>query len=589
MGVGDADQGGAVVLSHRCSLTPLAAAPLQRVGLQVLTPQQAVLREDHDDVALRDQLLVRRLQVTVQDLRPPLVPEALPQVRQLVPDHPVQRPGVPQNPLVGRDVRLKLAHLLLQLLALQAREAAQAHVQNRLSLELGEAEPVDQSLLRHVVVRGLPDEADHLVDPVHRPQEPLDDVGPRRGLVQPELGPAAHHVAPVAQEEPQDARQGQEPGGLSVQGQIDDAERRLELRALVELAHHEVRVGVPVQLQDDPHPLPVRLVADVLNPVDDLVLGRLHHRFDQRGLVHCVGDLGDDDVHLAAPAVLHVHPAADDDLAATRPVGVVDALPSQYLASRGEVWPRQPLHEVRQAGLLRIDPLLEEPAEDVRHLPQVVRRDVRRHADGDARAPVYQKVGQDGGKGEGLLEGLVEVRPPLHGVLVDVRQHQLAQLVKPGLRVAHGCGPVPVHGPKVALSVHQAVPQAPVLRQAHHGVVDGAVAMGMVLTHRFSDDAGGLFIGGIVAEPQLGHRVEHPALHRLQPVAHVRQGPADDDAHRVVEVAVLDLPHQWQGKDPFPCQRPLDLLFRHKINDLPKALQHSPERRADARSLIRSR
>jgi hypothetical protein len=32
------------------------------------------------------------------------------------------------------------------------------------------------------------------------------------------------------------------------------------------------------------------------------------------------------------------------------------------------------------------------------------------------------------------------------------------------------------------------------------------------------------------------HRVEHAAVHRLQAVAHVGEGPADDHAHRVVEV-----------------------------------------------------
>ena len=37
------------------------------------------------------------------------------------------------------------------------------------------------------------------------------------------------------------------------------------------------------------------------------------------------------------------------------------------------------------------------------------------------------------------------------------------------------------------------------------------------------------------------HRVEDPALNRLQAVAHVRQRARDDDAHRVVEIRLTHL------------------------------------------------
>ena len=37
-------------------------------------------------------------------------------------------------------------------------------------------------------------------------------------------------------------------------------------------------------------------------------------------------------------------------------------------------------------------------------------------------------------------------------------------------------------------------------------------------------------------EPQLRHRVDDAALHRLEAVRDVRQGAVEDDVHRVVEV-----------------------------------------------------
>jgi len=56
---------------------------------------------------------------------------------------------------------------------------------------------------------------------------------------------------------------------------------------------------------------------------------------------------------------------------------------------------------------------------------------------------------------------------------------------------------------------------------------------------------GGAFPEGLVpGEAVLVHGVEDAAVHRLQAVPHVGQGPAHDDGHGVVDVALLHLLHQ---------------------------------------------
>ena len=50
-----------------------------------------------------------------------------------------------------------------------------------------------------------------------------------------------------------------------------------------------------------------------------------------------------------------------------------------------------------------------------------------------------------------------------------------------------------------------------------------------------------LLVAAVGAEAEVVHRHEDAPLRRLEAVAHVRQRPADDDAHRVVEVAILEL------------------------------------------------
>ena len=50
-----------------------------------------------------------------------------------------------------------------------------------------------------------------------------------------------------------------------------------------------------------------------------------------------------------------------------------------------------------------------------------------------------------------------------------------------------------------------------------------------------------LLVAAVGPEAEVVHRHQDAPLRRLEAVAHVGQGPADDDAHGVGEVAVLQL------------------------------------------------
>lgn len=65
--------------------------------------------------------------------------------------------------------------------------------------------------------------------------------------------------------------------------------------------------------------------------------------------------------------------------------------------------------------------------------------------------------------------------------------------------------------------------------------------MRVVLTHDVTDDAGALVPAAVGAVTTVVHRVDDPTVYRFEAVAHIGQGTPDDDAHRVVEVRVLDL------------------------------------------------
>ena len=74
--------------------------------------------------------------------------------------------------------------------------------------------------------------------------------------------------------------------------------------------------------------------------------------------------------------------------------------------------------------------------------------------------------------------------------------------------------------------------------------------MRVELPHDVADDARALRVGLVGAVAAVEHRVDHAAVHGLEPIAHVGQGAPDDDAHGVVEVRPLHLELQVDLVDP---------------------------------------
>ena len=88
------------------------------------------------------------------------------------------------------------------------------------------------------------------------------------------------------------------------------------------------------------------------------------------------------------------------------------------------------------------------------------------------------------------------------------------------------------------------------MRHTHHGLVDGTVAMRVVLAYYLADHRRALAKAGLRKQPEVGiHGVEDTPLHRLKPVADVGERAARDDAQRVVEVALLRGLVEWDRVD----------------------------------------
>ena len=326
-------------------------------------------------------------------------------------------------------------------------------------------------------------------------------------------------------------------------GQKDHAEAFLQLGVLVELIQHNLRLRAALQLDDDAHAVAVALIADVADLLDDLLVHQFGDALDQPRLVHLVGNLGDDDGVAILVEVLAGHLGAHQEAAATVGVGVLDAAAAMNEAAGGEV---RPLHELQHALERRLRVAYQLDGR-VQNLSNIVRRDIGGHAHGDAVAAVHQESRNARGQNGGLGRAVVKVGDKVHRVLVNVGQQVAGNSRQAGFGVTVGRRRIAVHAAEVALSIHQRVAQAEVLRHAHQRVIHRAVAVGMILAQHFADHLGALDVLAVVQQTHVMHRVQNAAVHRFESVAHIGQSAANDDRHRIVEIRTLHLVFDVDG------------------------------------------
>jgi hypothetical protein len=260
-----------------------------------------------------------------------------------------------------------------------------------------------------------------------------------------------------------------------------------------------------------------------------------------------VGDGRDDNLFavpfelLLLPLPLHPDGALPVlvDLAQRGPVG-------DDLAAEREV---RPLHLVEQVGDGGVR-LVDQQDGRLQHLGQVVRGDLRGHADGDAGGAVDQQVREPGRQHHRLAPGAVVTGGQIDRLAVQFAQQQFGLPRQLRLGVPVRGRRVAVHRPEVPLPVHQRHAQHPVLRHADQRLVERGVAVRVVVAHHLADDLGALERLLVHGQVQVVvHRVQDAPLHRLETVAHVRQRAAGHHRHGVGEEPVAHLLGDGNGFD----------------------------------------
>ncbi len=164
--------------------------------------------------------------------------------------------------------------------------------------------------------------------------------------------------------------------------------------------------------------------------------------------------------------------------------------------------------------------------------------------------PLTRRLGNRPGSTTGSCDGAVVVGHQVDGLFVDVGHELQRQRSQPAFGVAHGRGAVVgAAAAEAAVAVDQRVAERELLDHAGQRLVDRRVAVRVVRPHDLAHDLGALAVRPVGTLPVVEHGVEDPAMYRLESVAHVGQGPGDDDGHGVLEERALHLLLDLDGLD----------------------------------------
>ena len=541
-------------------MIPDAAAPLGAVGGERERLDVARVRDRDDHLLVGDQVLDVDVVLGRRDLRPPLVAVAVGDLLQLGLDQLEHHVLVAEQLAQLADPLHLVRVLLAQLPGLERGQLLEAQVEDRARLDLGHLEPLDQAGARRVAIARRADQRDDLVEVVERDQQALEHVHAVLEPAQLVLGAADDDLALMADVVADDLLEREEPRHVLDQRDHVHAERRLQRRVLVELVEHDLRVRVALELDHQPHAVAVRVVLDVGDLGQLLLVDEIDDLADDAAVAALLDherQLGDDDRLAIAADLLDVGGRLHAHAAAAGLVRVADAGQAEDRAAGREVGAVDVLHQARDVDVR----ILDEGDRGRDRLLEVVRRDVRRHADGDAAGAVDEQVREPRRQDDRLLLGAVVVRREVDGVRVQVAQHLARDRRQPRLRVPHRGGGIVVDRAEVALAVDERVAQGEVLRHPDDRVVDRRVAVRVVLAHHVADDARGLDERAVRLQAVLVHRVQRAAVDGLQAVADVGQRAPDDDRHRVVQIggahlllepARLDVARHDRGRHRLP-------------------------------------
>ena len=270
-----------VLLARRRADLASSAAALRPVEAHGVPLDVALVRDRDDHVLFDDEVLDGERAHLVDDLGAARIGVLRADGTQLLDDDPRDLAFVGEDLPVALDRPLGLGVFLEDLAALEAGEALQAHLEDRLGLHLGEPERRHQAVARGGRVGRAADEGDRMVEMLDRDPEAGQDVQSLLRLAEIVCRPAGDDLAAMLDEDAQRILQVEHPGPALDDGQHVHPEGVLQRCVLVELVQEHLGHRVPLEVDHDPHAVAIGLVAQVGDAVELPLVDQLRHALDQ--------------------------------------------------------------------------------------------------------------------------------------------------------------------------------------------------------------------------------------------------------------------------------------------------------------------
>ena len=206
-----------------------------------------------------------------------------------------------------------------------------------------------QRVARGVRVGRGADHANDLVDIGDRNRKTDQDMGAVAGLVEQEFGTARDDLLAERDEQRQQVLQVHRLRTTLIQRQHVGRKVRLQRRETVELIEHDVRHRFALQLDDHAKTVAVGFVAQIGDALDLLLAHQFGDALDHGGLVHLVGNFGDDDRFAILADGVDRDLAAHHDRAAAEVIGGADSLTPEDDAAGRKIRTRNDVDEIVDA------------------------------------------------------------------------------------------------------------------------------------------------------------------------------------------------------------------------------------------------
>ncbi len=149
------------------------------------------------------------------------------------------------------------------------------------------------------------------------------------------------------------------------------------------------------------------------------------------------------------------------DAAVSRAIRVLDPPRAENLRTGGEIRPLDSFENGGEKFLARGGGVGEVPESRLGNLAKIVRRNVRRHSDGDTHRAIDEQVGEPAGQNRRLAGSTVVVVLKVDGVFVDVAHHLHRERSHAGFGVSGGGRAIISWRTEVSLAGGERVAEAP--------------------------------------------------------------------------------------------------------------------------------